>query len=159
MAQQAPPSGSNGLSPQDQQFLQEIGQSTLGEVALGNLAAQKGTTPAVRLFGRWMASTDALASRQLAAMVERMHGPAQPAAVTAGQQAELQEMQGLSGAEFDRQYLQMMVPGHQKEIALFQREAQGGQDVLVKAFAQEMVPTAQEHLAAVRDLLATTASR
>ena len=157
-AQQAP-SGSNGLSAQDQKFLQEIGQSTLGEVALGKLAAQKGTTPAVRLFGRWMASTDALANRQLAAMVERMHGPAQPTTVTAEQQAELQEMQGLSGAEFDRRYVQMMVPGHQKEIALFQQEAQGGQNPLVKAFAQEMVPTAQEHLAAVQDLLATTASK
>ncbi len=130
-----------------------------GQIALGKLAAQKGATPAVRLFGRWMASTDALANRQLAAMTEWMHGTAPPTTVTAEQQAELQRMQGLSGAEFDRQYLLMMVPGHQTEIALFQREAQGGQNVLVKAFAQEMGPTAQEHLAAVQDLLATTASK
>jgi len=58
--------------------LQEISQSTLGEVALGNLAAPKGITPAVRLLGRWMASTNALANRQFAAMTERMHGTAPP---------------------------------------------------------------------------------
>jgi len=68
-------------------------------------------------------------------------------------------MQGLSAAKFDRQYLQMMVPGHQKEIAIFQKEAQGGQQSLVKAFVQEMVPTAQEHLAAVQNLIATTAPK
>jgi len=99
--------------------LQEISQSTLGEVALDNLAAPKGIAPAVRLLGRWMASTNALANRQFAAMTERMHGTAPPTTVTAEQQAELQRMQGLSGAKFDRQYLQMMVPSHQKEIAIF----------------------------------------
>lgn len=64
-AQQAA-AGPNALSVQDQRFLNEIAQSTLAEITLGTLAAQKATTPAVRLFGRWMASTDGLANRQLA---------------------------------------------------------------------------------------------
>lgn len=49
-SQQAPPSGSDAFSAQDRNFLKVIGQSTMAEVALGKLAAQKGTTPAVRLF-------------------------------------------------------------------------------------------------------------
>lgn len=143
------------LNAQDQRFLKEIGQSTLAEVALGNLAAQKATTPALRLFGRWMASTDGLANRQLATMMEAMHAPALPGRVTAEQQAEFKEMNSLTGAAFDWQYLKMTVPGHQKEIALFQQEAQAGQDPTVRAFARNMVLTAQEHLAAVQDLLKT----
>ena len=158
-AQPAPLSELTGLNAQDKQFLETIGQSTLGEVALGKLAAQKGTTPAVRLFGRWMASTDGLANRQLATMIEEMHGPTLPTTLTAEQQAELQKMQALSGAEFDRQYVQMMVPGHNVEIALFQKEAQDGQKPSVRNFARNLLPTAKEHLAAVQDLLATTASK
>ena len=158
-AQPAPLSELTGLNAQDKQFLETIGQSTLGEVALGKLAAQKGTTPAVRLFGRWMASTDALANRQLASMIKELHGPMLPTTLTADQRAELQKMQALSGAEFDRQYVQMMVPGHNTEIALFQKEAQDGLNPSIRDFAQNLLPTAKEHLAAVQDLLATTASK
>jgi len=143
-AQSAGPTDPHAFSTQDREFLNEIEQSTLAEVALGKLAAQKGTTPAVRLFGRWMASTDSLANRQLANMVEEMHGPTLPANPTAEQQAEFQKMQALSGAEFDREYIQMMVPGHNAEIALFQQEVQRGQNPSVRSFARNLLPTASE---------------
>ena len=158
-SQHVAPSGSNAFSAQDRKFLNVINQSTLAEVALGKLAAERGTTPAVRLFGRWMASTDSLANRQLATMIEEMNGPTLPAVPTAKQQAEFQKMQALSGTEFDQEYIHMMVPGHNAEIALFQEEAQRGQNPSVRSFARNLLPTAKEHLAAVENLIATTASK
>ena len=158
-SQQVAPSSSDAFNTQDREFLNVIGQSTLAEVALGNLAAKKGTTSAVRLFGRWMASTDSLANRQLATMMTEMHGPTLPTTPTAEQQAEFQKMEALSGAEFDQEYIQMMVPGHIAEIALFEEEAQRGQNPSVKTFARHLLPTAKEHLAAVQNLIATTASK
>ena len=112
--------GSEAFTAQDRKFLSVIGQSTLAEVALGKLAAQKDTTPSVRLFGRWMASTNSLANRQLATMMTEIHGPTLPTTPTVQQQSELQKMEAFSGAEFDQEYIQMMVPGHIAEIALFE---------------------------------------
>jgi len=159
LAQIAGSTDPHAFSAQDRKFLNEIGQSTLAEVALGKLAAQKGTTPSVRLFGRWMASTDSLANRQLAIMTKEMNGPTLPANPTAEQQAEFLKMQALSGTDFDREYIQMMVPGHNAEIALFQQQVERGQNPSVRSFARNLLPTAREHLAAVEDLIATTKSK
>ena len=81
-SQQVAASVSDVVSVQDQKFLNVIERSTLAEVALGKLAAQKGTTPVVRLFDRWMASTDSLAHRQLASMMTEKHGPMLPTSST-----------------------------------------------------------------------------
>ena len=97
-SQQVALSSSGASSAQDRKFLSVIGQSTLAEVALGKLAAQKGTTPSVRLFGRWMASTDSPANRPLATVMTEIHGPTLPTTPTAEQQSEFQKMEALSGA-------------------------------------------------------------
>lgn len=52
----------------------------------------------------------------------------------------------------------MMVPGHNAEIALFEEEAQRGQNPSARTFAPNLLPTAKEHLAAVQNLIATTAA-
>ena len=156
---QAPPSSSGqGLSAQDQQFLKEAGQGHQAEVRFGNLAAQRATMPAVRIFGRWMASAHGSANTQLATVIQQVQGQAPPMALTSEQQSEMQKSQGASGAAFDKQYLQMIAPDHQKDIQAFQKEAQGGQDQAVKTYAQNMLPVLQDHLAAVQKLMSMPAT-
>lgn len=64
-----------------------------------------------------------------------------------------QRLSKLYGANFDRQYLNQMLQDHEKDVSAFQTEAQQGQDVDVKAFAAEKLPTLQSHLQQVRSLV------
>ena len=52
----------------------------------------------------------------------------------------------LNGAAFDQRYVQDMIAGHTKAIAIYKQEAANAQDPEVKAYAEETLPTLQKHL-------------
>jgi putative membrane protein len=61
------------------------------------------------------------------------------------------KMSALSGAEFDRKYMEHMVKDHEKDVAAFERESTAGSDADVKAWAAKTLPTLREHLQLARD--------
>jgi putative membrane protein len=67
----------------------------------------------------------------------------------------LQRMQRLSGADFDREYMKMMLEDHRKDIKAFNDEGQGGDDPEVKLFAMRTLATLRAHLAMVETTLKT----
>jgi putative membrane protein len=144
--------GGQHLTPADQAFIQEATNGSAAEVATGRLASQKGRHEEVKMFGRWMVSSHGFAGRELASIVQRMHGQAPSAQLPPDAQQMMTKLQGLSGDEFDRAYLQGMVEDHQKDLQKFQHAAQTVQDPLLKSLAQNMVPVIQEHLQQAQDL-------
>ena len=52
----------------------------------------------------------------------------------------------LSGSAFDRTYARDLVRGQEGGIAVFRREANDGKDTSIKSFAEQSLPTLQEHL-------------
>jgi putative membrane protein len=60
-------------------------------------------------------------------------------------------MDTMSGTDFDKAYLAMMVKDHKKDIAAFEKEAKDGEDTDVKAWAEKTLPTLKEHLKMVQD--------
>jgi putative membrane protein len=58
----------------------------------------------------------------------------------------------LKGAAFDHRYIQDMIAGHTKAIAIFKKEAENAHDPEVKAYAEETLPTLQKHLEGARAL-------
>ncbi len=148
--------GAHGLSQADQQFLQESATGDLAESDLGTLAASKGSTPAVREFARWMMSTHGFAGRELTTISQKMHGETLPSKPEP--KAEVKELMGklqnLSGAEFDKAYLQAIVQDHEKAARMTDAEAKDGQDYLIKSFAANFAPAIKEHLAQAKLLMA-----
>jgi putative membrane protein len=59
-----------------------------------------------------------------------------------------------TGADFDREYMKMMVEDHAKAIALFEK-ASGNSDPEIKAFAEQMLPTLKNHEADSKKLLSS----
>jgi putative membrane protein len=53
----------------------------------------------------------------------------------------------LSGAAFDRAYMQAMVADHKKDVNEFRVESKSGKDPEIKAWAAKTLPTLEEHLA------------
>ncbi len=72
-----------------------------------------------------------------------------PVGVSDEQQKHIERLSALSGPEFDRAYIELMVSAHKADLKAFKRgHAEDSQDPDLKAFAADMVPMIQEHLAA-----------
>ena len=129
----------------DEAWVMKIAKGGMAEVELGKLAAEKGSSDAVKQFGQRMVDDHSKANEELTRVVSSK-GMTPPAALDAKHQAAMQKLSALSGEKFDKEYVKMMVSDHKKDVAEFQKEAGGGKDADIKAFASSTLPTLQEHL-------------
>ena len=135
----------------DRKFVMEAAMGGMAEVELGRLASERGSSEAVKQFGQRMVDDHSRANSELTQLVSGK-GVTLPTGLDAKHQALMTKMSALSGAAFDRAYAKEMVKDHNKDVALFQREAGQGTDADLKTFAQKTLPTLQEHLRMARSL-------
>ena len=64
----------------------------------------------------------------------------------------MEKLQGLSGQQFDTEYIQMMVKDHKQDLKDFQSEAQNAQDPNVKQVAQKGVDVISKHLQIIEQI-------
>ena len=145
------PAWAEPLSQQDKTFVQEAGAGNLAEAELGQLAEQRATTPAIKEFGRWMATDHGLANKWLAAMLKDEHEMFQPTP-TAEQKQLKQKLEGLNGTQFDQQYVEHMVQDHEKTVPVFEKEAKEGHNPAIKNYAENLTPVIEQHLTEVKEL-------
>jgi putative membrane protein len=141
------------LDQQDQHFLREAAMGNLAEIQAGQVAMQKGNTPAAKEFGRWMV-TDHTLIGELMKMSLRGTGFTPPDSVTSEHQQMLTHLRSLSRAEFDRQYITGMVKDHQQDVALFREASTSAQTPAVRDFATLVLPVIQQHLEEAQSLQA-----
>jgi len=133
------------LSSSDKSFAIEAAHGGLAEVQLGQLAAQKATSPQVKAFAQRMVTDHTQANQDLM-QVAKSANIDLPTQVDAKQEKEMDRLRALSGTAFDTAYMQHMVQDHKKDVSDFQKEAKSGGDSSLKGFAQKYLPTLQEHL-------------
>lgn len=140
------PSGNSAaaLSDDDRDFMTEAAAGGMAEVELGRLAAQKAKSADVKQFGQKMVDDHSKANNELKQLAARK-GVTLPADMNGEQKEERDKLSKLSGAEFDKEYMKLMVDDHDKDVAAFQDEAKDGDDADVKNFASKTLPTLQEH--------------
>lgn len=138
-------SSSAKLSPADKTFVTKAAQGGMAEVQLGQLAADKGQSDEVKKFGQRMVDDHGKANDQLKSIAQQK-GVSVPSDLSAKDKALKDRLSKLSGAQFDRAYMQAMVKDHKEDIAEFQKESNSGKDSDVKNFASQTLPTLQEHL-------------
>jgi putative membrane protein len=129
----------------DEKFAMAAAMGGLEEVELGRIAAQKGASDEVRQFGQRMVDDHSKANQDLM-QVASAKGWTLPTALDAKHQAEVQKLSALSGDKFDKEYVDMMLKDHKKDVPEFQKESAGGADADIKSFAGRTTPTLQEHL-------------
>jgi putative membrane protein len=129
----------------DAQFAAKAAQGALAEVQLGQLAAQKGETEAVRAFGQRMATDHARTNQKLRKIAarENIRLPEDP---DKDAKQNYEKLSKLSGPAFDRSYAQDMVADHKKDVSEFQKETATGENEAIRTFADETLPTLQHHL-------------
>ncbi len=139
------------VSDADQEFMKEAAAGGMAEVDLGRLAASKGQNAEVRSFGNRMVRDHSKAGGELKSLASRKHVTL-PTTITDEQKTEKANLMKLSGAEFDREYIRMMVEDHDKDVADFQQKSTDAADADLKAWVTKTLPTLQTHQKMAHDL-------
>lgn len=152
---QASPEGATGSVPaqkvDDKKFVKEAAIGGLMEVKMGELAASKGSTDAIKQYGQKMVDDHTKANAQLKDAAAKA-GFEVPDSLDAKHQARLDKFAKLSGSDFDKAYAKDQIKDHEADVRAFQAEAQNGSNAVVKGFAAATLPTVQEHLTMAKDL-------
>lgn len=150
------PSGApnSGVPDADFAFLNEAVRRGLAEVALGGLAEEKASDERVKKFGEKMVSEHHDANEELM-RIATAKGIDLPTELDKTDQNAVDQLDELSGANFDVAYMSRMVSDHRIDVAKFQKEASTGEDPDIKAAAQAILPVLQEHLKMAESILAS----
>jgi putative membrane protein len=119
----------------------------LQEINAGKLAAQKAVRPDVKSFGQLMVADHSNTEQKLMQLA-KSRGFQIPVEATGTPPPDL-NLAKVSGDNFDRLYIHNMVSGHRNTVAMFRNYALTGKNPDDKAFAQQTLPTLEEHLAAI----------
>jgi putative membrane protein len=126
------PSKAKAATDDDKKFLATAAQSDQNEIALSQSAAQKATNPAVKAFAEKMVTEHTKMTESMKPFVDSW-GLTPPSGPDADHQKELDKLNGLSGADFDKEYMSQMVTDHSKALSAFTTEAKDTKDVKFRA--------------------------
>jgi putative membrane protein len=102
-------------------FLRKAAEGGIAEVKLGQLAAQKGSDE-VKAFGQKMVDDHTKMNSEMAEVADSL-GVMLPKSMNKEDQAEYDKLNGLSGNDFDMEYLSFMVKDHHNDLHEFRMEA------------------------------------
>jgi len=123
----------------------------------GETAQQKGTNPDVKKFGQTMVTDHGGVNKQAVALAGRLNltpetNPTSTQLTQGGEQSQAQ-LNGLSGAAFDRAYIDHEVEYHQTVLdALDNTLIPNAQNADLKALLQQTRPAVAAHLQMAKDL-------
>ena len=135
---------SNAQMMKDKMFLKEASQGGMAEVQLGQLASEKAANPQVKAFGQKMVTDHTMLNNDLKPFADRMGVPP-PADVKPGDKAEMDKLNGLSGADFDKEYIAYMMKDHQEDLKEFRKEAASAGDPELKAAVEKGEKVIAQH--------------
>jgi putative membrane protein len=158
-AQQQPPMtmrdtlgapGMTGQQMKDKQFLMKAAEGGMAEVQLGMLATQKGG-PEVKEFGQKMVDDHTAINKDMGTVADQL-GVMLPKRMNKDDKAEYDKLSGLSGDEFDKEYIAYMIKDHRQDIREFFMEARAAADPALQTEAGKAAGVIRGHLQMVTKL-------
>ena len=120
-----PPPGAQAARSDAQGFVNEMTIASLAEVQLGKMASEKASSPDVKAFGQMMVKDHTQANNELKQVASQLN--VQPPAQLDQKHTELSDkLSKLSGAAFDREYINAMVMGHEEVLGKLRARAEAG---------------------------------
>ncbi len=113
--------GQTGQQMMDKQFLRTAAENGLADVKLGSLAAEKGG-PGVKELAQKMVDDHTTMNREMGAVADSL-GVMLPRKINKEAQKEYDKLNGLSGKDFDTEYLTFMAKAHYEDLHAFHMEA------------------------------------
>lgn len=132
-------------------FMTEAAKGGMAEVEMSRMALPKLKDAAVKQFAQQMIADHTRANNELKQLAAKKNVTL-PTELDAEHKKMAADMNSMTGAEFDKDYVNAMVADHEKDVALFQSQASNGTDADAKAFAAKTLPTLQKHLEMIKAL-------
>jgi len=105
----------NKVSKADNDFVHDLAIANMAEVELGKMATERATNADVKKFGRMMVEDHTAAGDKLKAVASQHHISV-PAALDDKHRDLQEKLAKLQGADFDREYMDAMVDGHEAVV-------------------------------------------
>jgi putative membrane protein len=106
----------------------------------------------VKQFGQKMVNDHGQMGDKWFKPVAQQLGISEPKGLSKKDKKEIARLEALSGEEFDREYITMMVKDHQQDLKEFQEEAQSAQNPNVKQIAQQGTNIISQHLQLIEQI-------
>lgn len=138
----------------------------LMEIDLGKMAQKLGTKN-VKSYGAMLIKDHTAANKELKALAKKKGVSKIPDDMPATEadkkahddaMAAMEKMKTLKGAEFDREFLTLMVADHDKEVASTEAAITSTTDADLSKFLTKVKPTLQKHADKARELQKTSVS-
>jgi putative membrane protein len=134
----------------EQQFISDMLEDGRAEIELGRMAQARSQNPAVREFGEMMVRDHTKAGEELKATA-RQADP-RPEETNSDHRELMQKLSGLSGAEFDREYMNAMVAEHEEAVRELEGKSESSTNANVKQWASKTLPAVRQHLERARQI-------
>jgi putative membrane protein len=134
-------------------YVEKAAAGDMFEIESSKLALQKSKNADVKAFAKMMVSAHTKTTRELTAAVKAEKiDVAIPAKLDDEHEAKLAKLKDLSGAEFDKAYLDAQVEGHQAALEVQQGYAASGDNAKLKLWAGKTAKAVQMHLTKAESL-------
>jgi putative membrane protein len=129
----------------DADFAVEAADGGLMEVELGTLALTKASSAEVKRFAQMMVDDHTKANNELKTLA-RQKNITLPTTMGNERQRKVENLNEKTGADFDKEYIDLMVRDHKEDIDAFEDQAEDGKDGEIKAWASSKVAKLRQHL-------------
>ncbi|MCK8493598.1 MULTISPECIES: DUF4142 domain-containing protein [Spirosoma] len=135
----------------DSEFAVKAASGGMLEVELGRLAQEKAQNQQVKDFGAMMVTDHSKANDELKSLAASKNITL-PTMLGEDHQKHVNELTKLSGKEFDKKYVSLMVDDHKEDIDEFEEASKEAKDADIKAFATKTLPTLKTHLERIESI-------
>jgi len=140
------------MAAANMEFAQTAAAAGAFEVQSSQLAASRAQLQTVKDFAQRMITDHTAAGQQLTGVATAAGMTAPSPQLTDQQQAAINNLTSLNGEAFDDAYLDAQVEAHENAVSAFQTYLANAQAGPLRDWAQQTLPTLQQHLADVRAL-------
>lgn len=140
------------LSDAEKDFARESQKSHMMEVDLARLAMEKSRNDEVRDYAEMLVDDHGAALERITEFMEERK--VQHVGDKSEAKKDVQMMSKLSGAAFDREFMQMMVENHTKAVEKFRNMSNTAQNAELKEYASDLLPKIEHHLEEAKKLAA-----
>lgn len=129
----------------DAQFLVNAAEINLEQIHLGQLAQQTSTLVQVKESGKEMENNHRLVMNDLTLLAKKK-GITLPTSQSDDRSDAFNKLSNKSGADFDKEYYQLMVSEHRDAIDLFEKASDDVTDTEIRNWARTSLPGLRAHL-------------
>jgi len=138
--------GAVGTPVDDIVFVKQATESGRKEIRSARDALPQLKTPELKRIAQMLVSDHSGANERLAKIAEAKQWP------IPSPQAPSAPPSGTASSDFDAKWTAEMIAGHERSVALYRAQAQGGEDKDLRKYASDTLPTIEGHLAELRRL-------